>query len=331
MPRSGLPSEEQRRYSFSGPSVVFGASGFIGSHLVEVLHGQGQTVIAPVRTPNTWLAALGVRQVRLDFTDDAALTATMTPGVTVYCCLANPRRHLALAELRAVEVGLTGRVIRAAARANARRVVLLSSVMVQGFERPWQAIDEHFPVAPHYPFCQVALEREEAARATAAAVGIELAMLRPAYVLGARDRQMAPLFQAARQGLFPRFGCADWPFSAIDARDAGHALHLLADLPLAAGGDVWLAKGFDTSWAELQEVLARLIGRRLHALRLPRRLALGLGAVLESVVPYGIEPPLTRFAVEVMASPMLFDCQRITAAGFAPRYGLADAVAEALR
>lgn len=309
---------------------MFGASGYIGSHLAEQLQRAGMRVVAPLRRASTFLHSLGIAQPLLDFTDDDAIGAQIPATSTVYLCLANPRRHLPLDALRQVEVHLTARIIRAAARAGARRVVLLSTVMVYGFKRPPHAIDELWPPAPLYPFNRVALEREEAARAAACAGGIELVIARPANTLGRRDQQMAPLFAAARLGLFPLFGSSDWRFSAIDARDLGRALHFLGTLPEAAS-QCWLIKGYDTSWSALRHTLEQLNGRRTLPLRLPRRLALGLGQALETLLPHGIEPPLSRFAVEVMATHTLFDSRKIEAAGYAARYGLQETLAECLR
>lgn len=312
-------------------AIVFGATGFIGSHVAEQLICAGHQVTAPVRgsVPNAFLHELGATQVAVDFSDDAAIEQVIAGHNIVYCCLANPRHHLPLEDLRAVEVHLTRRVIAAAGRAGARRVVLLSTVMVYGFARPPQAIDEDWPPQPTHPFNWVALERETTARAAATAAGIELVILRPANALGRRDRQMAQLFASFRRGLFPLFGRGAYRFSAIDARDIGRAMAFLGALPQAAG-EIWLVKGYDTSWLELKAMLEWLTGRHAHALRLPKALARALGGIVEKVAPYACEPALTRFSVDVMATDTLFDTRKIAAAGFQPHYGLEASVREVL-
>lgn len=316
----------------NGKAIVFGASGYLGSHVAEQLRRAQRPVSAPQRsagTPSAFLTGIGIAPQRLDFASDAALERSIAGHDIVYCCLANPRRHQPLAALRAVEVELTGRVIAAAGRAGARRVVLLSTVMVYGFGRPPQPIDEDWPPAPEHACNRVALERELAARAAAAAAGVELAILRPANALGRRDRQMARLFASFRHGFFPLFGNEEYRYSAIDARDVGRAMLFLGDLPQAAG-HVWLAKGYDTSWRELKRTLERLTGRHAVALRLPRPFARGLGNLIERACPHAWEPALTRFSVDVMSTHTLFDTRKIEAAGFRPRYGLEDSVREYL-
>lgn len=314
------------------PAIVFGASGFIGSHVAEQLIAAGHSVSAPVRASSAsgaFLAAIGAAQQPLDFASDAALERSIAGHEIVYCCLANPRHHQPLAALRAVEIDLTGRVIRAAGRAGARRIVLLSTVMVYGFDRPPHPIDEDWPPLPGHRFTRVALEREHAARTAAVDAGIELTILRPANALGRRDRQMTKLFATFRRGLFPLFGREEWRFSAIDARDIGRAMLFLGELP-QAGGQTYLVKGYDTSWLELKASLEKLTGRRAIALRLPSAFAQALGSLIERVAPYAWEPALTRFSVDVMSTHTLFDTAKIEAAGFASAYGLEDSLQDAL-
>lgn len=320
---------ETRRANDTGSrgDIVFGASGFIGSHLAEQLQHagniSGRRVTTPVRSQNTFLASLGCPQPRPDFSDDAALIRCIEGHERVYGCLANPRRHLPLSALREVEVELSCRLIRAAAKAGAQRFILLSTVMVYGFSRPPQPIDETWPPQPEHPFCRVALEREQAARATADAAGIELVILRPATTLGQRDRQMAPLFSAFRRGFFPVFGHGHWRFSAIDARDLGRALAFLGTLPEAAG-QTWLARGYDTDWLCLKQTLEQITGHPARKLPMPLPLARLLGGLSDALCPWRFEPSLTRFSVDVMSTDTLFNDHKLRAAGWSPEYGLAD-------
>jgi len=313
-------------------TIVFGCTGFIGSHVVEQLLRTCQHVTTPVRagSDRAFLDSIGASPVALDFSRQDDIVDVIKGHALVYCCLANPLHHLAPAELRAVEVELTGRVIAAAAQAGARRVVLLSTVMVYGFSRPPQPIDEDYPPAPTCAFNRVALEREIAAQAAAAQAGIELVILRPANVLGRRDRQMSRLFAACRKGFFPVFGREEFRFSAVDARDVGRAMAFLGELA-AAAGQTYLLKGFDTSWLELKSAFAKQSRKNLQVMRIPLFPARLAGRILEMLCPYGKEPLLSRFAVDVMSTHTLFDCGKIIAAGFAPKYSLEDSLGEILQ
>jgi nucleoside-diphosphate-sugar epimerase len=308
-------------------AIVFGGTGFIGSHVVEQLRHTLQHVTAPVRAGSDtgFLDSIGASPVVLDFSRQDDIVNVIKGHALVYCCLANPCHHLALVDLREVEVGLTGRVIAAAAQAGARRVVLLSTVMVYGFCRPPQLIDEDYPPDPTYAFNRVALEREIAAREVAAQAGIELVILRPANTLGRRDKQMSRLFAACRKGNFPVFGHEEFRFSAVDARDVGRAMAFLGELASAAG-QTYLLKGYDTSWLELKAAIEKLSRKNLRVVRLPLTLSRLAGLILETLWPYGKEPPLSRFSVAVMSTHTLFDCRKILSAGFVPQYSLEDSL-----
>lgn len=310
-------------------AIVFGASGFIGSHVTEQLIHMGQVVTAVVRTPNQFLQHIGAKQIVLDFSAPAALASALAAHSVLYCCLANPRRHLAMEDLRAVEVELTRQVIAAAAQAGLQRVVLLSTVMVYGFSRSMRAIDENDVPAPDYPFSRVALEREQVAQTIAARTGIELVIARPSMVIGRRDRQLRALINVAQKGIFPLFGGEDCPFSCMDARDLGRAMGQLGSLAQAAG-QTYLLKGFDTSWLEIKASLACITGKPSCLLRLPKPLAMEWGHLLEVLLPYGWEPSLSRFAVDVMTTPTLLDDRKLCALDFHARYGLDDALRDCL-
>lgn len=312
--------------------VVFGGTGFIGSHVVEQLLHTCQHVTTPVRAgaDRAFLDSIGASPVVLDFSRQDDIVDVIEDHALVYCCLANPCHHLAPAELREVEVELTGRVIAAAAQAGARRVVLLSTVMIYGFSRPPQPIDEEYPPGPTYAFNRVALEREIAARDVAARAGIELVILRPANVLGRRDRQISRLFAACGKGFFPIFGREEFRFSAVDARDVGRAMAFLGTLASAAGL-TYLLKGFDTSWLELKSAFEKQSRKDLQVMRIPLFLARLVGLISETLCPYGKEPPLSRFAVDVMSTQTLFDCGKILAAGFAPKFSLESSLGEILQ
>ena len=298
-------------------AIVFGASGYLGSHVVEQLLLEGHEVTAAFRDT-------------IDFSDTAQLQRAIAGHEVVFCCLANRKRHLPIEGLREVEVGLSSALLQAAAEAGARRFVLLSTVMVYGFSRPARAIDETYPPRPDHNFCRVALEREQTLARVAANLPIELTILRPANAIGRRDVQMARLFQSHRAGFYPVFGSGETRFSGIDARDVGRAMALLGVSP-AAAGQVYLSKAYDSSWLELKRTLDEITGTKARVVKLPVGAMRWLGGALETLLPYSLEPALTRFSVDVMSTHTLFDSRKIEALGFHPRYTLADAVLDYLQ
>ncbi len=307
-------------------AMVFGASGFIGSHVVEQLLLAGISVTAVVRAQSNtfFLRSTSATIATLDFTDDTALVNAIKGHDVVYNCMAEPRIHQSLSNMRKVEIDLTRKVVQAAAAAGIQRFVQLSTIQVYGFSRPPVAINEMFPINPVYPFSQVTAEREQMVIAECQRLHMDFLMVRPVNAIGQRDQQFLPVIKAHQQGVFLIVG--DNPhFSCIDVRDIGRAMVLLGDLPQAAN-QTYLVKGFDTSWRELKQALDTKSAKPAKEIHLSKKLATLLGWFGDQL-PYRFNVSITRFSMAVLATDTLFDDSKIRVAGFAPCYSLDDGLA----
>src|SRR5690606_25354735 len=188
-------------------TIVFGATGYLGSHVAEQLALAGHHVVCVVRSgSNTgFLQTLPVTIVRTDFNQVAALAEPIEQDAVVLNCIADTRMHISDDERRKVECELTSRVFAAAQQAAARRFIQLSTVMAYGFERPRHAIDETFPVKPNYGYSRIAREREQTLLAQYEKGGkyekggTELVILRPSNTLGKRDSSALPALLASHE------------------------------------------------------------------------------------------------------------------------------------
>lgn len=115
--------------------LVTGATGFIGSHLVEALVKKGRQVRAFVRPSShtSFLTALGVELARGDLTDPAAVEEAVRGCQRVYHLAARTTSvGGAKTQMDAVNVRGTAHVALAALKANVERVVYGSSAGVYG-------------------------------------------------------------------------------------------------------------------------------------------------------------------------------------------------------
>jgi dihydroflavonol-4-reductase len=307
-------------------AMVFGASGFIGSHVVEQLLLAGIAVTAAVRAQSntTFLRSTSATITTLDFTDDTALVNAIKGHDVVYNCMAEPRIHQSLANMRKVEIDLTRKVVQAAAAAGVKRFVQLSTIQVYGFSRPPVAINETYSINPIYTFSQVTAEREQMVIAECQRLQMDYVMVRPVNAIGQRDQQFLPIIKAHQQGVFLIVG--DNPrFSCIDVRDIGRAMVMLGKLPQAAN-QTYLVKGYDTSWRELKQALDKKTGKAAKEIHLPKKLAHFFGW-LGDQLPFRFDVSFTRFSVAVISTDTLFDDSKIRAAGFTPRYSLDEGLA----
>ncbi|MFA5495552.1 MAG: NAD-dependent epimerase/dehydratase family protein [Porticoccaceae bacterium] len=315
-------------------TIVFGATGYLGSHVAEQLVRAGHEVNCVIRqgSDSRFLETLPVTITRGDFSAVTALADTIDPGSTVVNCVAETRMHLSDAARRVVEIDLTSRIFSAARAAGATRFVQLSTVMIYGFDRPVTAIDEGYPVKPKYGYSRIAREREQALLDLQSGSCVELVILRPSNTLGKRDGSALPALLAAHEkGNFAVIGGGAWKFSCMDARDVGRAMVHLLDVDVTVSKpEIFLAKGYDISWLDVKAALDKILGRQTRLVNIPKGLAMGLGWLMESLYPYGKNPPLTRFSVEVLSNHTLFDDGKIRRSGFQPGSDLAATLRDAL-
>ena len=314
--------------------AVFGATGFIGSHVAEQLHLAGNEVTCFVRQNSdvSFLESLGVNLVQVSFDSlDTIQNQIETLSPEVICnCIADTRSHVSYEERAKVEITLTTALFKMAQAAHVERFIQLSTIMVYGFDRPGTAINESHPQSPKYIYNKIAADREAALLNCESNAGTALVIVRPSNTFGKRDTSLLPNFiQSSKQGIFPVVSGGQWAFSCIDARDIGRAFQHLMQVPVSQK-DIFLIKGYDTDWLSFKKALDDFWGRKTKVVNLPKAIMMVVGRILEAVYPYGSKPQLTRFDMEVMSYHALFDDAKIRATGFTPIYALQEGLEEAL-
>lgn len=315
-------------------TIVFGASGYLGSHVAEQLALAGHEVRCILRGSSdaSFLQTLPLSIERATFADAGELAELIEQGSTVLNCIADTRMHISDQERRVVECELTSVLFAAAQSAAAKRFIQLSTVMAYGFDRPECAVDETYPVKPKYSYSRIACEREQILLDNAQNGETELIIFRPSNTFGKRDTSALPIFLASHEkGVFAGIGGAKWRFSCMDARDVGRAMVHLLDVPMPAKKpEIFLAKAYDTSWLDVKMVFDEILERDTKLMNVPKSLAMVIGRVMEAIYPYGKQPPLTPFNVELLSTHTLFDDAKIRATGFEPKYTLMETLRDAL-
>jgi nucleoside-diphosphate-sugar epimerase len=311
--------------------IVFGGTGFIGSHTVEqlCLAGHSVTVVLREGADSTFLRSLDVSIKTVDFSSDEVLEEAIKGHDVVYCCLANTRMHQSLEQRLAVEVTLIGRIFRAASAVGAKRFVQLSTVHVYGFCHGSIAIDEDTPKRVVHGYGKAALARESKLLSLAGDSKTELVLIRPAETHGLRDPVFASFKAMHQQGYYVVIGDGRVRASGVDVRDVGRAMVWCGTLPEAAGNS-YLVQNFSFCQVEFKQIMDELQGSHARLIRLPLVIAKTLATILERLVPYTIEMPLTPFAVAVVTTPCRYDDAKLRSTGFQYQYGLVDMIRASL-
>jgi len=149
----------------TGKTLVLGASGFLGSHVVLELIAQGRDVRAMVRkTSNTSVTQdSGVNYVYGDIQDEAALAAAMQGCETVYHCVVDTRAWLRdPAPLYQTNIDGLRKAMNAAHTAGVKHYIFTSSFGTIGINPSGISTEADafnwWDQAPHYIRCRVEAE-----------------------------------------------------------------------------------------------------------------------------------------------------------------------------
>lgn len=175
--------------------LVTGATGFVGSHVAEMLVRRGDTVRATARagSDTRLLESLGVTIVRGDFSDASILPAALEGVDVVIHCAAKVGDWGHVDEYRKVNVEGLRTLLDAVKGKPIRRFVLVSTLGVYE-ARHHHGTDEAEPLpAQHIDgYTQSKVEAEKLALDYHRQFGIPIAIVRPGFVYGERDRTVLP-------------------------------------------------------------------------------------------------------------------------------------------
>jgi UDP-glucose 4-epimerase len=253
-------------------SLVTGGAGFNGSHLVERLASDGWEVrvlddLSSGREENLDAVCGSVELLRGDLLDGDLLDRALAGVDVIFHHAAIPSVPRSLAEpLRTHEVNLTGtlRLLAAARRAVARRVVFASSCAVYGDARSLPLCEAAEP-QPLSPYALQKVAAEGYCRAYAGHLGLETVALRYFNVFGPRQdpeseySAVIPRFaSAALCGAAARvFGDGEQSRDFVFVDDVVTANLLAADAPRANGQAINVGSGRATSLNTLLAMLRK--------------------------------------------------------------------------
>ena len=288
----------------SVPRTIFitGGTGLVGSHAVEEALARGHRVRTLVRpTSDTrWLDGCGVEQVVGDLADADALRRGVQGADWVFNCAAKVGDWGPLEEFRALNVVAFGALLEAAAGAGVQRFVHVSSLGVyEG--RDHHGTDETTPPAADSldAYTRSKTEAEALALRSYRERGLPVAILRPGFIYGERDRTVLPkLLHNLRRGTFAYFGSGEQALNCIYVKNLVHGIFLAAEVPGAVGEVFNLTDGGYVTKRQFVGRVAELAGLRPPRRRIPLWLARLLAELMERRARRrgATEPPLVNKA-----------------------------------
>jgi nucleoside-diphosphate-sugar epimerase len=260
-------------------TLVTGATGFVGSHLVEALRRRGDEVTALARSPAkaAALTPLGVRVVAGDLHDRAALRRALEGQEIVYH-VAGVVAARSEADFLAANRDGTRNVFEAAAAAGAPRVVFVSSMAAAGPTirgRPLRGDELPRPVTA-YGRSKLAAEQ------VVTASPVPWSIVRPPMVYGPRDQEVLKVFRLARLGIAPVLGDGTQELSAVHGGDLADALIAVATSPAAERRTYYACHPEVFTGAEMARAVGQAMGKSPAVIRVPATIGRGVLMLTEA-------------------------------------------------
>lgn len=305
-------------------SLVTGASGFIGSHLVaELRSDKNECVRALARRAES--ADLHGADVRIGDVRDASVVQDAVQGVdVVYHCAA--AAGPATSPREAYDIALTGtrNVLEGLRRAGTGRAVLLTGIIVLG-ARNLDAATEDLPYKrTGDPASDVKIEIEQMAWEYEQRHGVDVTVLRPGMIYGPRDRRNLPqMIRALRRGGFAYIRSRNNVMPIVYISDMIQAMRLAARTPAARGRAYHITDGSSTPLGEFIDSLAGVLGCAPPRKELPfivPYLGCLLFEALAALRLYRGRPPISRTSLNYLGYSRVIDITRARRElGYQPR------------
>ncbi len=301
-------------------NLVTGATGLLGSHIVEQLRKRDRPTRVLVRPGSDieWLRTQGVEFAEGDVTRPETLAAACAGVDAVYHSAAKVGDWGPWEEFQRVTIDGTRNILEAAIAAQVRRFVHISSISTYGYYTKDQVIDETADLGyklykwAYYSKSKVAAEKIvwQAHRQNR----IELSVIRPAWIYGPRDRTtIARLYRMIKAGQAKILGRGDNRLNVVYAGNVAEGAILAADKPEANGEAFNCSNDGEITQQEYFDLLARTIGAPSVKRHVPYRVAYNAGFFLECLghlFNWQKPPFITRYAVWLMGRRSYFSTEK---------------------
>jgi dihydroflavonol-4-reductase len=319
------------------PTLVTGATGFVGSAVARKLVAEGFSVRALARpgSPRSHLAGLDLEFATGDLRDAASVRQAMQ-GIRYVFHVAADYRLWARdrSEIFAANVDGTRIIMEEARRAGVERIVYCSSVATLKLHHDGSAADEAIGLSEAegigaYKRSKIAAER--LVEAMIARDALPAVIVNPSTPIGPRDVKPTPtgriIVEAAR-GRMPGFLDTGLNLVHVDDVAEGH----LAALRHGKIGERYILGGENVTLADMLAEIARQVGRRAPRLRIPRAVVIPIAYAAEARARLtGREPFTTLDGIRMADHRMFFTAakaERELGVRARPyREALADAIA----
>jgi nucleoside-diphosphate-sugar epimerase len=250
-------------------ALITGASGFIGSNLVERLLAEGAQVKCLIRPSSnlTWLSSRRVELIPVDYHDPASLAAVVQDVDAVFH-LAGATRAVRRAEFFRANLEVTCNLLQACQEYGPKnqKILFVSSLAAAGPSSgtPLTEDEKPQPVSA-YGASKLAAERAVLAFGQKRPVII----IRPPVVYGPHDRDTLMLFKSVQRRLHVIPGRGTQKVSLVHVDDLVTGILLAVRSEQAHSQVYYICGEGHYDWQTVGDCLGRVLGRRFGTIYVP--------------------------------------------------------------
>jgi nucleoside-diphosphate-sugar epimerase len=319
-------------------NVITGATGLLGSHIVENLRARGERVRALVRptSDTTFLKQLGVELAFGDLNEPPSLPGIFAGADVVYHCAARVGDWGPWRVFQREIIDATSNLLDACRSAGVGRFLHVSSIIVYGHPQLRDAcFTEDEPLGQNLRlwdyYCHAKIRAEELCRQ----YGGDLTIVRPSWIYGPRDRTTLPrILKALDAGRVAIIGSGDNLLNIIYAGDVAEGAIRAANHPQARGQAYNLSSEGEMTQADFLDLLTDELGRPRIRGHISYPLAYWggfLSEVIGRLIRIRRPPHLTRYAVGLVGRSTGFSIAKAREQlDWQPRVGVRDGIRRTL-
>lgn len=276
--------------------LVTGGTGFIGSHVVDVLLKKEYRVRCLVRKSSNlqWLASQPVELVYGNFDSvDSLNEAVSDVDIVIHIAgvvASKNRKGFFQGNVTATENLLDAFLI---SNPDLKRFLHVSSLTAIGPSQNGNPVNENTPPNPITIYGESKLAAEKAALKISGKIPVTI--VRPPAVYGPRDTATLSFFQSVQKGLIPLVGFSPKKVSLVHAYDLARGIVDAALSEKTIGKIYFVGSEEVYDWQQIGSVAAEVVGRKTVKLRIPESIVMGIAGVSGFFSKFKKKPSVLNF------------------------------------
>jgi len=298
--------------------LVTGATGFIGCHLLPVLHQQGWQTTAAVRDDFRQPLSIPIKTIKVGEIDDMTDWQEALLGIDTVIHLAG-RAHIlhetiSNPEAAFIKVNTKGTInlVKQSLKAGVKHFIFVSSIHAMAAESD-DILNENSPCHPDSPYGRSKLQAEQALIQLAKDSDMTWTILRPTLVYGLGNLgNMERLMKLIKRGLPLPFGAIKNRRSFVFVGNLVAAIITCLDHPNAANQIFLISDNQAVSTPQLIRLIAQQIQQPCRLLPVPTTLLRFLGSLgdrVESIT--GKNLPFNSYNIDRLLGSLAVDSSYI--------------------